>query len=99
MFREADLQEAFIGAYLYLCTGRIFARFLVASNQLVREEPLDVLSLLRRRYLEYLSGMRGFFAQSLKHQDSTVADFLSRGLRSEGGLASVTAGDVEATFR
>ena len=100
MFREADLQEAFIvegpGAYLYLCTGRIFARFLAVSNQLVREEPVDALSLLRRRYLEYLSGVRGFSAQSLKHHDSTVADFLSRGLRPEGGLAGVTASDVEA---
>ena len=100
MFRELDLQEAFIvegpEAYLYLCTGRIFARFLAASNQLLREVPIDALSLLRRRYLEYLSGVRGFSAQSLKHHDSTVADFLSRGLRPEGGLAGLAACDVEA---
>jgi site-specific recombinase XerD len=100
MFRELDLQDAFVVegpcAYLYLCTGRIFARFLAASNQLVREEPVDALSLLRRRYLEFLSGVRGLSAQSLKHHDSTVADFLSRGLRREGGLTKLTAGDVEA---
>lgn len=100
MFRELDLQEAFIvegpEAYLYLCTGRIFARFLAASNRLVRDVPIDALSLLRRRYLEYLSGVRGFSAQSLKQHDSTVADFLSRGLRPEGGLAGLTACDVEA---
>lgn len=100
MFRELDLQEAFIiegpEAYLYRCTGRIFARFLAASNQLVREVPIDALSLLRRRYLEYLNEVRGFSAASLKHHDSTVGDFLSRGLRPEVGLAGLTACDVEA---
>jgi integrase/recombinase XerD len=99
MFSELDLQKAFVvegpGAYLYLCTGRIFARCLAAANRLVRAESVDALSLLRRRYLDYLSGVRGFSAQSLKHHDSTVADFLSRGLRPEGGLAGVTAADVE----
>lgn len=100
MFHELDLQEAFVvegpEAYLYLCTGRIFTRFLAASNRLLHQEPVDALSVLRRRYLEYLSGVRGLSAQSLKHHDSTVADFLSRGLRPEGGLADLTASDVEA---
>lgn len=100
LFREVDLQAAFVvegaGAYLYLCTGRLFARFLAASNRLLRDEPVDELSLLRRRYLAYLSEVRGLSAHSLKHHDSTVADFLSRGLRSECGLAGLTAGDVEA---
>ena len=99
-FREVDLQEAFVvegpGAYLYLCTGRLFARFLAASNKLVRQESLDALSLLRRRYLAYLSDVRGFAAHSVKHHESTVADFMSRGLRSDGGLAGLTADDVEA---
>jgi integrase/recombinase XerD len=100
VFREMDLQQAFVvegpDAYLYLCTGRIFTRFLAATNRLLREEPVDALSLLRRRYLEYLRGVRGFSAQSLKHHDSTVADFFSRGLRPGGGLAGLTVGDVEA---
>lgn len=100
VFREADVQRAFVvkepGAYLYLCTGRLFTRFLSATNRLVRVEPVDALSLLRRRYLEYLRGVRGFSAQSLKHHDSTVADFLSRGLRPGGDLAGLTAADVEA---
>lgn len=100
MFREVDLQEAFVverpDAYLYLCTGRLFARFLAAVNRLVREEPVDALSFLRHRYLEYLSEVRGLSAPSLKHHDSTVADFLSRGIRSGGALSGLTAGDVEA---
>lgn len=100
LFREGDLQAAFLvegpSAYMYLCTGRIFARFLAAANRLVLEEPVDPLSLLHRRYLEYLSSVRGFSAQSLKHHGSTVADFMSRGLRPGGCLADLTAADVEA---
>ena len=103
MFRELDLQEAFVvegrSAYLYLCTGRIFARFLAASKQLVRVASVDALSLLRRRYLDFLGDVRGFSAHSLKQHDSTVADFLSRGLRRGGGLASLTADDVETYMR
>ena len=98
-FREVDLQMAFVvdgpGAYMYLCTGRLFARFLAASNKLVRDESVDALSLLRRRYLAYLSDVRGFAAHSVKHHESTVVDFMSRGLRPEG-LAGLTADDVEA---
>ena len=52
MFREADLREAFIvskaDAYLYWCTGRIFTRFLAATNQLVAVEHGDALSVLCR---------------------------------------------------
>lgn len=100
MFREVDLQEAFVvegpDAYLHLCTGRIFCRFLADANRLVREEPVDALSLLRRRYLQYLSDVRGFSAQSLKQHNSTAADFLWRGLCPGRGLSGLTAGDVEA---
>ncbi|MDE2451954.1 MAG: tyrosine-type recombinase/integrase [Burkholderiales bacterium] len=100
MFREPDLREAFVvegpEAYLYVCTGRIFVRFLAASNRLVREVPVDALSLLRHRYLEYLSGVRGFSAHSVQHHNSTVTDFLSRGLRPGRGLAGLSASDVEA---
>src|SRR4029077_7049056 len=39
LFREVDLREAFIvsgpGAYLYSCTGRIFTRFLTATNRVI----------------------------------------------------------------
>ena len=99
-FREEDLQEAFVvegaAAYLYQSTGRLFARFLAASSKLVRQEPVDALSRLRRRYLAYLGDVRGFSSQSLRHHDSTVADFLSRGLHPAGGLAGLTAEAVEA---
>ncbi|MFN0314549.1 MAG: tyrosine-type recombinase/integrase [Burkholderiales bacterium] len=99
MFREADLQEAFIvsktDAYLYLCTGRIFTRFLAATNQLVAVEYGDALSVLCRGYQHYLAEVRGLSAQSLKHHGSTVTDFLARGLPSNSGLRNLTAGDLE----
>ena len=99
MFREADLREAFVvakaDAYLYLCTGRIFARFLASANQLGVEAHDDALSVLCRRYQRYLAEVRGLSAQSLKHHGSTVTDFLARGKPSDRGLCSLTAGDVE----
>jgi integrase len=99
MFREADLREAFIvskaDAYLYLCTGRIFTRFLAATNQLIAIEHGDVLSVLCRRYQRYLAEVRGLSTQSLKHHGSTITDFLARGLPSDGSLCDLTAGDIE----
>ena len=54
VFLEADMRDAFVvakaDAYLYLCTGRIFARFLATANQLGVEEHDDALSVLCRRY-------------------------------------------------
>lgn len=103
MFREVDLQEAFIvegpDSYLYSCTGRIFARFLAAAGRLVRDERVDAQSLLRRRYLGHLSEVRGLSAQSLKQHDSTAVDFLSRGLHPEHGLSGLSADDVEVYVR
>jgi site-specific recombinase XerD len=99
-FYEADLREAFVvsrtDAYLYLCTGRIFTRFLAATNRLVAIERGDALALLQRRYQRYLAEMRGLSTQSLKHHGSTVVDFLSRGLPRDRGLGSLAANDVEA---
>jgi integrase/recombinase XerD len=100
LFREVDLQESFIisgpEAYLYSCTGRIFTRFLSATNRLIPAEPNDPLSILRRRYHQYLAEVRGFSGQTLKHHESTVIDFLSRGLSPDRGLSGLTAADVEA---
>lgn len=102
-FNEEDLREAFSvsgkNAYLYLCTGRIFIRFLNSVNRLIRPAPIDALDHLRRRYHQYLADMRGFSGQTLQHHGSTVADFLSRGLSPERGLPGLTAADVEAYVR
>ena len=99
-FGEAELREAFIvsgpDAYLYLCTGRIFTRFLAETDRLVPVENTDALSLLCRRYQRYLADVRGFSVQSLKHHGSTVVDLLSRGLSPDRGLAGLTVEDVEA---
>lgn len=103
MFLEADLEQAFVvakpEAYLYLCTGRIFARFLACANQLGVVEHDDTLSVLCRRYQRYLAEVRGLSAQSLKHHGSTVTDFLARGLPADRGLCSLAAGDVESYIR
>ena len=84
MFKEEDLRQAFIvsvpSAYEYLCTGRIFTRFLAAAGRLVPVERTDALSLLRCRYHHFLAEVRGLSQQSLKQHGTTVADFLSRGL-------------------
>jgi site-specific recombinase XerD len=100
MFKEEDLRPAFIvqgsDAYLYVCTGRIFIRFLAAANRLVSVEHTDAPTLLRRRYHDYLAEVRGFAKQSLSHHGATVADFLSRGLSPDRGLSGLTAADVEA---
>ena len=91
VFKEEDLRHAFIvpgpGAYEYLCTGRIFARFLAAVDRLVPVEHTDALSPLRHRYHHYVSEVRGFSKQSLKQHGATVADFLSRGLPPDRGLS------------
>lgn len=102
-FHEAELRQAFVvsgvsesEAYLYLCTGRIFARFLAATDRLIPIEYLDPSSQLRRRYHQYLAEVRGLSAQSLQSHGQTVADFLSRGIPADRCLATATADDVEA---
>ena len=101
MFHEADLSAAFVvsatDAYLYQCTGRIFIRFLAATNRLVAvKPPTDALSRLRDRYQHHLAEVRGLSTQSLKQHGSTVIDFLSRGRPPDGRLCDISARDVEA---
>jgi integrase/recombinase XerD len=100
LFSEQDLREAFTvsgpRAYLGSCTRRIFVRFLAATGRLAPVEPVDALDLLRGRYHQYLSDVRGFAAQTLRHHGSTVRDFLSRGLPPDRGLSRLVATDVEA---
>ena len=99
MFREEELSEAFIvskaDAYLYLCTGRIFTRFLAETNRLISVEHRDALSILSRDYQRYLAEVRGLSVQSLKHHCTTVSDFLVRGLPADSRLSNLTAEDVE----
>jgi site-specific recombinase XerD len=98
-FHEERLRQAFIvskpDAYFYLCTGRIFIRFLTATNSLRRAEHVDALDMLQIQYQQYLRGVCGFANQTLKHHGSTVADFLLRGASPERGLSGLTAADVE----
>jgi integrase/recombinase XerD len=100
MFKEEDLRRAFVvpgpSAYEYLCSGRIFTRFLAAAGHLVLVQRTDPMSLLRCRYHHHLAEVRGLSQQSLKQHGATVADFLSRRLSSDRGLSGLTGADVEA---
>lgn len=102
-FREEDIRKAFVvsapNAYLYTCTGRVFMRFLAAAGALIPEERSDPHSLLRRHYRHYLADVRGLSAHSQQHHDSTVADFLTRGLPPGRRLSSLTAAHIEAYIR
>lgn len=102
-FKEVDVREAFVvsckDAYLYLCTGRIFLRFLAATGRLVPVEAVDANSLLCGRYRHYLVEVRGLSDQTLKQHRSTVADFLLRGVVPDRGLPGLMAADVEAYVR
>jgi integrase/recombinase XerD len=99
-FKEQDLQEVFIvpgpSADLNLCTRRIFIRFLAATGRLSSVEPVDALDLLRCRYHQYLREVRGFSTQTLQHHESTVRDFLSRGVPRARGLSGLAVDDIEA---
>ncbi len=99
-FEEVALMRAFVvahaDAYLYLCTGRIFGRFLRSIDRLIVDEHDDPFSQLARRYQEYLANVRGLSVQARKHHGTTVADFFARGLRSARGLAHLAADDIEA---
>ncbi len=76
MFKEEDLRQAFIvsvpSAYEYLCTGRIFTRFLAAAGRLVPVERTDALSLLRCCYRHFLAEVRGLSQQSLNPTASLI---------------------------
>ena len=103
LFDEAELREAFIvsgvpkaAAYLYRCTGRIFARFLAEAGRLASIERHDPGSLLRRRYMQYLIDVRGLSGSSLRQHGHTVADFLLRGVPANHCLSAVTSVDIEA---
>ena len=100
MFNEADLREAFLvsgpGSYLHQCTGRIFTKFLAATHRLLPLDHADASSLLCHQYCQYLAEVRGLSEHSVRHHESTVADFLARGLSSDRSLPGLTAADVEA---
>ena len=79
--------------------GAFSPRFLIATNRLIPAERTDPLSLLRLQYHQYLAEVRGFSEQTLKHHESTVTDFLSRGVSPDRGLSGLTAADVEVYLR
>ena len=66
---------------------------------MIPAERTDPLSLLRLQYHQYLAEVRGFSEQTLKHHESTVTDFLSRGVSPDRGLSGLTAADVEVYLR
>ena len=101
MFKEEDLRQAFIvpgpGAYEYLCTGRIFTRFLAAAGGLIPVERTDALRLLRCRYHHYLAeDARAFTCSRSSSTGQPSPTFCPADCRPRRGLSGLTAADVEA---
>lgn len=97
-FTEAQLQQVFTSSrvpILYRATQRAFARFLRSRGRLVVVESDDRFALLRANYLGYLADLRGFAAATIQQHESTLCDFLSRGVPSATGLTQLGRTDVE----
>jgi site-specific recombinase XerD len=101
-FSEPQLELAFTSPRspaLYRGTQRAFARFLCLRGRLVCAEPNDRFARLRADYCEHLRELRGFAAATIQQHESTLSDFLSRGIPSEKQLGELTRADVEGYVR
>ena len=97
-FTEAQLQAAFRSRSCrphYRATQRAFARFLRQVGRLSVPSSRDPLTMLRVDYLQSLSERRGLALATIQQHDSTLKDFLSRGLSSQRSLAGLRAEDIE----
>jgi site-specific recombinase XerD len=101
IFTEIQLERAFTSSQfpaLYRGTQRGFARFLRQQRRLVLAEPNDPFATLRADYRQHLAELRGFAAATIQQHESTLSDFLLRGLpskTSEKGLRELTRADID----
>jgi integrase/recombinase XerD len=97
-FTESQLQQAFSSLRfpsLYRGTQRAFARFLQQQGRLIVTESSDRFAKLRIEYSRYLAELRGFAAATIRQHESTLSDFLCRGIASDGRLSELTVADVD----
>lgn len=98
IFSEAQLAPAFTSPRfpaLYRGTQRAFARFLKQRGRLELAEPNDRFATLRADYRQQLAELRGFASITIQQHDSTLSDFLSRGIPGDKGLGELTRADIE----
>lgn len=97
-FSDAQLQQAFTSPRLeplYRGTQRVFARWLQQQGRLVFSEPGDRFTTLRAQYRQHLGELRGFAASTIRQHDSTLADFLLRGIPGGKPLAGLSHAHIE----
>ncbi|MGB8433153.1 MAG: tyrosine-type recombinase/integrase, partial [Burkholderiales bacterium] len=80
---------------LYRGTQRAFARFLKQRGRLVLTESNNRFATLRADYRRQLAELRGFASATIQQHDSTLSDFLSRGVPSDKGLGELTRADID----
>ena len=98
MFSEAQLEPAFTSPRfpaLYRGTQRAFACFLKQRGRLVLAVSNDRFATRRADYRQYLAELRGFATATIQQHDSTLSDFLLRGVPSDKGLGELTRADIE----
>lgn len=97
-FTEAQLQHAFrsrSSPARYRGTQRAFARFLTHVGRLTVPPPsTDRLTILRAGYCQSVAELRGLAGQTIRQHDSTLKDFLARGLGLQG-LAGLTRDAID----
>jgi site-specific recombinase XerD len=95
---EVQLESAFTSSRfpaLYRGTQRAFARFLDSRGRLVPTVSSEPFARLRADYGQHLRELRGFAATTAQQHQSTVADFLARGIPKEKGLRELCHTDIE----
>jgi integrase/recombinase XerD len=101
-FTITQLQRAF-GKYRrpasrliwYRGTQHAYQRFLQSQGRLQEDTADCRFADLRQRYEHHLVEVRGFARSTLAHHNTTVADFLERGLRPRQRLRTLTGTDIE----
>jgi integrase/recombinase XerD len=79
----------------YRGTQRAYQRFLLSQGRLEVTATEDRFASLCQRYRQHLVEVRGFARSTIQQHTSTVADFLSRGVRPRQRLNKLTSVDVD----
>ena len=95
---EVQLESAFASPRspsLYRGTKRAFTRFLDSRGRFIPIVPNDRFASLRAEYLRHLYELRGFAATTIQQHESTLSDFLARGIPKDSVLSELTSADIE----
>lgn len=98
IFTEVDLIQAFrhpTQQDYYNRARNSFKRFLISENRLKINMPTSSNTLLREKYLRYLSDRRGLAPDTIKLYDWVVGTFMNRQLPEDQPLSSLTEKIIE----